>query len=73
MIRHMQDFRNYKVSIEKAKNVLSFHPQHDVRAIVFQLMKEMDKFSDWDNPMYYNIQMFRELENGIRIMHWRRR
>src|SRR5262245_45838495 len=25
-IKHMQDFRNYKVSIEKAKNVLSFHP-----------------------------------------------
>src|SRR5215467_7241607 len=28
-IRHLQDFRNYKVSVDKAKNVLSFHPQHD--------------------------------------------
>jgi hypothetical protein len=62
----MQDFRNYKVSFEKAKNVLSFHPQHDIRAIVIQLVKEMDKFSDWENPVYYNIHMFRELENGIR-------
>src|SRR6202453_5471779 len=25
VIKHIQDFRNYKVSIEKAKNVLSFH------------------------------------------------
>lgn len=64
-IRQVQDFRNYKVSIEKARNVLSFHPQHDVRGIVRQLVKEMDKFSDWDNPAYYNIQVFRELEAGV--------
>lgn len=64
-IRHIQDFRNYKVSIEKAKNVLSFHPQHDVRGIVRQLIKEMGKFSDWDNPAYYNMQVFRALETGI--------
>jgi nucleoside-diphosphate-sugar epimerase len=64
-IRHMQDFRNYKVSIDRAKNVLSFHPQQDVRGIVRQLLKQMDKFSDWRNPAYYNIQVFRELESGI--------
>jgi nucleoside-diphosphate-sugar epimerase len=64
-IHHMQDFRNYKVNIEKAKNVLSFHPQNDVRAIVRQLIKEKDKFSDWDNPVYHNIHVFRELEQGI--------
>jgi hypothetical protein len=29
-------------------------------------VKEMSKFSDWENPIYYNIQMFRELENGIK-------
>src|ERR1700677_3005074 len=29
VIKHVQDFRNYKVSMEKAKNVLSFHPSHD--------------------------------------------
>jgi len=65
VIRHRQDIRNYKVSFEKAKNVLSFHPQHDIRSIVRQLVKEMDKFSDWNNPVYYNIQTFRELESGI--------
>jgi nucleoside-diphosphate-sugar epimerase len=64
-IRRMQDFRNYKVSIEKAKNVLSFHPQHDVRGIVRQLVREMDKFSDWDNRTYYNIHVFRDIERGV--------
>lgn len=64
-IRHQQDFRNYKVSIDKAKNVLSFHPQHDVRGIVGQLIAQMSRFSDLNNPAYYNIQVFRELEKGI--------
>jgi nucleoside-diphosphate-sugar epimerase len=63
-IRHLQDFRNYKVSFEKAKNVLSFHPQHDVRAIVSELIRSMSKFSDWENDIYYNIRMFRELESA---------
>lgn len=66
VIRHLEDFRNYKVSFEKAKNVLSFHPQHDIRGIVSQLVKEMPKFSDWENPVYYNIHMFRELESGMK-------
>jgi nucleoside-diphosphate-sugar epimerase len=65
VIRHLQDFRNYKVNFERAKNVLSFHPQHDIGSIVRQLVREMDKFSDWNNPAYYNIQMFQELESGI--------
>jgi nucleoside-diphosphate-sugar epimerase len=65
LIRHVQDFRNYKVSFEKAKDLLSFNPQHDVRAIVRQLVAERSKFSDWENPSYYNIRVFRALENGI--------
>jgi nucleoside-diphosphate-sugar epimerase len=65
-IHHVQDIRNYKVSIEKAKNVLSFHPRHDVQCIVGDLMKHRDEFSDWDNPAYSNIEMFRALENSIK-------
>jgi nucleoside-diphosphate-sugar epimerase len=61
-IHHLQDFRNYKVSFDKARNVLSFHPQHDVRAIVRQLLATRSTFSDWNNPLYYNIRVFRELE-----------
>jgi nucleoside-diphosphate-sugar epimerase len=64
-IRHIQDVRNYKVSFERAKNVLSFHPRHDVRSIVGHLIKNKDKISDWDNAAYYNIQTFRQIENGI--------
>jgi nucleoside-diphosphate-sugar epimerase len=64
-INHAQDFRNYKVSIEKSKNVLSFHPAEDVKSIVNNLLDNMDKCHDWDNPLYSNIASFKELENGI--------
>lgn len=62
-----QDFRNYKVSIEKAKNVLSFHPTGDIKSIVANLIENVDKCNDWDNPAYFNIQAFKQLENGIGV------
>jgi len=67
IIKHIQDFRNYKVSIEKAKNVLSFHPADDLKSIVMNLIDNMDKFQDWENPLYSNINTFKAIENGIEI------
>jgi len=61
-IRHIRDARNYKVSIERAATVLSFHPHHSVKSIVRNLINNMDKCGDWDNPAYYNIQVFKALE-----------
>jgi nucleoside-diphosphate-sugar epimerase len=66
-IKHIQDFRNYKVSIEKAANVLSFHPAGSVKSIVENLIENMGKFRDWDNPMYSNIVTFKQIENGIEV------
>jgi nucleoside-diphosphate-sugar epimerase len=66
-IKHLQDFRNYKVNIEKAKNVLSFHPGSDVKSIVGGLIDNMDKYEGWDNPRYSNIEAFRALESGIEL------
>jgi nucleoside-diphosphate-sugar epimerase len=67
VIKHIQDFRNYKVSIEKAKNVLSFHPAHDVKTIVGDLIDNMDKFKDWDNPLYSNIATFKSIDSDVEI------
>lgn len=66
-IKHLEDFRNYKVSIEKAKNVLSFHPNGEVKSIVRSLINHMDKYESWDNPQYSNIECFRALESGAEI------
>jgi nucleoside-diphosphate-sugar epimerase len=61
-IKHIRDMRSYKVSIERASTILSFHPHHNVKSIVRNLIDNMDKCSDWDNPLYYNINVFKELE-----------
>jgi nucleoside-diphosphate-sugar epimerase len=66
-IKHIHDFRNYKVSTDKAANVLSFHPTGSVKSIIDNLIKNMDKFKDWDNPAYSNIQMFRQIDNSVEI------
>ncbi|HEX9007182.1 MAG TPA: SDR family oxidoreductase [Bacteroidota bacterium] len=61
-IKHIQDFRNYKVSVEHAMNVLSFKPKSDVAAIVRDLLAEREKFADFANPRYYNIKVFEGLK-----------
>jgi len=60
-IKHIQDYRNYKVSIEKAKKVLSFHPQNGVESIIEDLVANMDKFKDFNDMNYYNIQVFKKI------------
>jgi nucleoside-diphosphate-sugar epimerase len=58
-IKHIEDYRNYKVTVDRAINVLSFKPKHDIESIVLELIRNKDSFSDFDNPNYYNIQVFR--------------
>ena len=67
-IRHVQDVRNYKVSIEKAKNVLSFHPHEDVSSIVGSLIEASKAIRDWSDPSYYNIEMLKALELTTEIV-----
>ena len=67
IIKHIQDFRNYKVCIDKAKNVLSFHPAHDLKSIVSDLIDNMDHFQDLDNPNYSNIMTFRAIDSSIEM------
>ncbi len=67
-IKHIQDFRNYKVSTQKASNVLSFHATENVKGIVYNLIDNLDKFRDFDNPVYSNIQCFKKIETGL-AMH----
>ena len=64
-IKHIQDFRNYKVNTDKAANVLSFHPNGTIKSIVENLIDHMDSFRDWDNPLYSNIQSFREFDKSL--------
>jgi hypothetical protein len=33
-------------------------------------MENMEQFSDWDNPAYYNIQQFRALDDAGRSLQF---
>ena len=66
-IKHVQDFRNYKVSVDKAANVLSFHPTGSVQSIVDNLIENISKFQDWDNPLYSNILTFKGLDAKVEV------
>jgi nucleoside-diphosphate-sugar epimerase len=61
VIKHIEDYRNYKVTVDKAINVLSFKPKHDIESIVLELIRNKDDFSDYDNPNYHNIQVFQKI------------
>jgi nucleoside-diphosphate-sugar epimerase len=57
------DFRNYKVSIDRARVQLGFKPTSGIQDIVEDLIVNRDAFADLDNPAYYNIATFRTLMN----------
>ena len=67
VIKHQSDLRNYKVTIEKAQTILSFHPQSDISSVIKNLFEHQSQFEDWDNPLYYNIQQFKKLQPAATI------
>jgi nucleoside-diphosphate-sugar epimerase len=59
---NIKDVRNYKVNFDKAKTILGFSPSCGVEGIVESLLENRDKFIDMDNPAYYNIKTFVNME-----------
>jgi nucleoside-diphosphate-sugar epimerase len=61
-IHHMEDYRNYKVSYDKAIRMLSYKPMQDVPGIIHELIQNYDKFSDFSNESFYNIRVFKGMK-----------
>ncbi len=64
IIKRIEDFRNYKVSIKKAQEILGFKPMYAVVDTVKSLVDHLDNFRDFDNEAYYNIQTFKKINHG---------
>jgi len=62
-VKNLQDFRNYKVSCDKARTYLGFRPKYSVSDMIRALFLHRESFGDFSNDAYYNIKMFRNL-NG---------
>lgn len=57
---NIKDVRNYKVSCEKANNVLGFKPINTIESIIHDLIR-CDDFGNMEHPKYYNIKTFSTL------------
>ena len=61
-IKNIQDFRNYKVSINKARTYLGFQPLYTIKDIIDNLFDHMDSFGDFEKDEFYNIRTFKKLQ-----------
>ena len=60
-VKDVQDFRNYKVTCERAKTYLGFQPKYAVTDIARSLYEHLDDYGDMGQAEYYNIEVFRDL------------
>ncbi len=60
-IKDVQDFRNYKVSCERAKTYLGFQPKYSITDITRALYENLACYGDLDQKPYYNIEVFKTL------------
>jgi len=62
VLKNIEDFRNYKVAIEKAKTYLGYQPQHTIADIIDDLYENQDKFQNLDDDRFYNIKVFKKVK-----------
>jgi nucleoside-diphosphate-sugar epimerase len=60
-IKHIEDYRNYKVEVGKARTVLGFEPSRDVTDMIEDLHAHRELYGDLDDDRYYNIRMFKRM------------
>jgi nucleoside-diphosphate-sugar epimerase len=64
-IRNIQDFRNYKVTCDRAKVELGFQPQYSVKDMVAEIMEHRAEYGDLEQDRYYNIRVFKQLAAAV--------
>jgi nucleoside-diphosphate-sugar epimerase len=62
-MKNIKDFRNYKVTIEKAITYLGFQPQYSIHHIIKDLYEHRECFKDYNKDNYYNIRVLQKLSD----------
>ncbi len=65
-ILDIKDFRNYKVTCDRARVELGYQPQYSIRETVADLYRHADTYGDLDRDEYYNIRTFKALAGARR-------
>ncbi len=61
-IKQIKDFRNYKVTWQKAKTILGYEPKHNIPDLVAGIHKHREEYGNFDHDHYYNIRTFKKLK-----------
>jgi len=59
--KHIEDYCDYAVTMEKAGNVPSFKPDHSGEITVRERAQEKHNLASFPNPLYSNIQVLKDL------------
>jgi nucleoside-diphosphate-sugar epimerase len=63
-IKDIQDFRNYKVTCDRARTYLGFQPKFAIPGMVRHLHSHREHYGDLAQEAYYNIAVFKTLKIG---------
>lgn len=63
-IKNVQDYRNYKVSCDRARTLLGFSPKFSVNHTVRELHRHAAEYGDFQQDRFYNIEVFKKLEQA---------
>jgi nucleoside-diphosphate-sugar epimerase len=64
-VNNRMDFRNYRVSFDKARECLGFAPRHNVPDMVESLFAHLAEYGDLSKDVFYNIRVFTKLEHAL--------
>lgn len=65
-IKDLHDFRNYKVTCDKARTYLGFMPKYSVTDMVRSLHDHRGEYDDFSDETFYNIKVFRRIEEQLK-------
>ena len=60
-INNVIDFRNYKVSAEKSKNILGINYRGNIETILKELSSNFDEKFNFNNNRHFNIKVFKKV------------
>ena len=61
-VKSIEDFRNYKVSCDRARTYLGFRPKYSISDMVKSLHAHLESYGDFSDDAFYNIKTFKKLE-----------
>ncbi len=60
---NVQDLRNYKVNIDRAKNILNYTPIYSIEDTIKDIFNHKNEYGDFSDESFYNIKTFKKIDS----------